>query len=56
MVIMTMMMYLIIFLFAFLIALRPKSVEINKTDINPVVVDGLYFPLYCSSMTTGCLW
>lgn len=33
-----MMMYLNIFLFAFLIALRPKRMDINKTYINLVVV------------------
>jgi hypothetical protein len=42
-------LYLIIFLHVFLIArngfsLKPKQVVSNKTDINSVVVDGLYFP------------
>ena len=35
-------------------SLRPKHVEINKTYINLIVIDGFYFPSYCSSMTTGC--
>jgi hypothetical protein len=35
-------------------SLKSKHAARNKTDINLVVVDGLYLPLYFSRTTAGC--